>query len=141
MKVLSLPFRWLLAIPLLLAVGLVVMGAVLSFNGIAAGTWDQSEATIKRSGRDLTYQFTAEGEQATGHTLRHSFLMPTDEEIEQRYPPGAVVTVRHASSDGLRLSVLEPGFHWDTAMIAVVSLWVMVACWKRMKPAHGVHKP
>lgn len=127
-------WRWLLVIPLAASILVALFGCVYIYNGLAAARWDKTEGTIVESGFPLKYEFTADGKSHTGSVVSHSFVTPSEEQLKQLYPVGKKVAVYYAPSEGTYLSVLEPGFHFDSILLTVLALVFAFLWWKGMRP-------
>lgn len=134
-------WRWLLLIPLAAALLVAVIGGVYISNGLAATRWSTTEGTIVESGFPLKYEFTVDGKRHEGSELSHSFVNPPANEMSARYPVGQNVTVHYATSEGTYLSVLEPGFHFDTILVTVLSMVFAFLFWKGLRPPADRREP
>jgi len=128
-------WKWLLVIPLAVSIVVALVGGVYVFNGLSATGWQKTEATIVETGFPLKYEFTVDGKRHEGSALRHSFMNPSDEDLKKHYPLGKQVTVYYAPSEGKYLSVLEPGFHFDTVLVTLLALVFAFLWWRGMRPA------
>jgi len=144
--------RWLLWIPLVVALWLTAQAALFVFNGLASGTWKTTAGRIVESGDRLEYRFRIrdhEGRdrEAVAHQLAHSFWRPQPEELARRYPVGAEVTVHYTTSpQGATVysSVLETGLRADAVVVLVVALAIAWGCWRGFRrpraTRHGAGK-
>ncbi len=133
--------RWLLCVPLSVAIFVVGNAFVYSFNGLAASTWNTTEGIVTRSGFPLEYEFTVTGtdgrlRRETGTQVRHSFVSGSSAELRQRYPPGCNVTVWHVqrSETTSHMSVLEPGLHVDSIVVGLIAALIALLSWKGLRP-------
>ena len=126
--------RYALLLPLVIFSILSGIGVVYIFNGLAARTWDVTQARIVETGFPVTYEFMDQNERVLSTTIRHSFISSSAETLAERYPVGSAVEVRYSKSDGTILSVLEPGFHFDSACFTLLFLALAWLCWRGFRP-------